>query len=588
MAHDPADADGGICDPAERLAALSSFLQEYRPLCSRLVKNFFVESHWQTIPDEWHPHLEALSLTELAELLEAPLTRAAHAWPASLRGFVQRAHELRLPGQLHARGSTAATAAAASVSVSASGRCTEETKVQVALRERLKPKKVHEIVHLSSLVDHVARAAGCDQVVDLGSGLGYLSRTLAFEYNWRVIGVEADGGFVAESRRIDQKVARQLQRRMKDSRAVAWRVGAGMIRHVTARLPADTTPEQLWGTLQASLETDEVLAGQLMRRAVDAALMEHGETVETTALEAHPVGGEPPMAGSANALIGLHTCGDLSPTMLRVFHRAGRAVSAFVNVGCCYMKLSEQCADCGPNPSVPAAHRADTPDQVEMGFPMSQAAAALGLEVGYHLREHACHSLCAYADKLRRAAREGERGTAVLELHGRRAVLEWLLQGRPDWDEDKFAGIGAVKGAARISFERYVAEAYRRLGLPPLLTEEWAALEPKVQPMLRQWRRVVIFYVLRILLAPLWEAVVLLDRLLYLRELGYDANLVPLFDPFLSPRSYALVALKRPMAVDGAEKSAEVERKAQLSSSGGGAQSLLCSECAPLPWSDIV
>ena len=54
----------------------------------------------------------------------------------------------------------------------------------------------------------------------------------------------------------------------------------------------------------------------------------------------------------------------------------------------------------------------------------------------------------------------------------------------------------------------------------------------------------VTFYVLRQLLAPLWEALILLDRLLYLRELRYDAHLVPLFDPSLSPRSYALIAIK--------------------------------------------
>ena len=53
--------------------------------------------------------------------------------------------------------------------------------------------------------------------------------------------------------------------------------------------------------------------------------------------------------------------------------------------------------------------------------------------------------------------------------------------------------------------------------------------------------------VLRLMLAPLWEAVVLLDRLLYLREHGYaESALVPLFDPTLSPRSYGLVVLKRP------------------------------------------
>ena len=47
-------------------------------------------------------------------------------------------------------------------------------------------------------------------------------------------------------------------------------------------------------------------------------------------------------AEGSSVLVGLHTCGDLAPTMLRVFHHAGDAVHALVNVGCCYMKLSEE------------------------------------------------------------------------------------------------------------------------------------------------------------------------------------------------------------------------------------------------------
>ena len=50
--------------------------------------------------------------------------------------------------------------------------------------------------------------------------------------------------------------------------------------------------------------------------------------------------------------------------------------------------------------------------------------------------------------------------------------------------------------------------------------------------------------VLRLLLAPLWEALILLDRLLFLRERGHRSALVPIFDPLLSPRNYAVVGVK--------------------------------------------
>ena len=45
--------------------------------------------------------------------------------------------------------------------------------------------------------------------------------------------------------------------------------------------------------------------------------------------------------------------------------------------------------------------------------------------------------------------------------------------------------------------------------------------------------------------APVVEALLLTDQLLFLREAGLEARLVPLFDPRISPRNMALVAAKR-------------------------------------------
>lgn len=41
-----------------------------------------------------------------------------------------------------------------------------------------------------------------------------------------------------------------------------------------------------------------------------------------------------------------------------------------------------------------------------------------------------------------------------------------------------------------------------------------------VQSCMEQWKRVVVFYSLRLLLAPVIETVIQLDRLLYLSEQG--------------------------------------------------------------------
>ncbi|KAG7214242.1 hypothetical protein INR49_023230 [Caranx melampygus] len=62
--------------------------------------------------------------------------------------------------------------------------------------------------------------------------------------------------------------------------------------------------------------------------------------------------------------------------------------------------------------------------------------------------------------------------------------------------------------------------------------------------MLGQQGRVVVYFSLALLLAPVVETLVLLDRMIYLQENGVDSQLVALFDPNFSPRNFVLVALK--------------------------------------------
>jgi len=84
-------------------------------------------------------------------------------------------------------------------------------------------------------------------------------------------------------------------------------------------------------------------------------------------------------------LAGLHTCGDLSATMLRMFSLSPKIVG-LVNVGCCYMKLT--CANgTNPHPSTP------------IGYPVSRSVMSLdGHWLSYEARELACHALELYRD----------------------------------------------------------------------------------------------------------------------------------------------------------------------------------------------
>lgn len=84
-------------------------------------------------------------------------------------------------------------------------------------------------------------------------------------------------------------------------------------------------------------------------------------------------------------LVGLHTCGDLAPTMLRMFADCHH-IAGLVSVGCCYMKLT--CAT-EPHPSTPN------------GYPLSSKIGSFnGHSLSYEARELSCHALEAYRSRV--------------------------------------------------------------------------------------------------------------------------------------------------------------------------------------------
>ncbi|KAJ7307613.1 hypothetical protein JRQ81_009659 [Phrynocephalus forsythii] len=64
--------------------------------------------------------------------------------------------------------------------------------------------------------------------------------------------------------------------------------------------------------------------------------------------------------------------------------------------------------------------------------------------------------------------------------------------------------------------------------------------------MLAQRQKVLAFFTLALLLGPLVETLLLVDRMIFLQEQGFECELLPLFDPQFSPRNLVLLAAKVP------------------------------------------
>lgn len=221
------------------------------------------------------------------------------------------------------------------------------------------------------------------------------------------------------------------------------------------------------------------------------------------------------MEKNANfGLVGLHPCGDLGPTLLRHFVNCDEIKSICV-VGCCYMKLT--CDDLNTS-----------------GYPMSLFANRIkDHTLSYESREIACHAIEIYSRRLQAGDYRD------LQVHSYRAALEKILVSKDP--QLKHTGIKSVKHSKGLTFQRYCDLATEML--PVKITSEDTSSHD-IQSNLKRWRQVVIFYTCRLILAPLVETVILLDRLLYLHEHNVICDISPVFDPLLSPRNHILVGRK--------------------------------------------
>ncbi|KAH6923957.1 hypothetical protein HPB50_010093 [Hyalomma asiaticum] len=311
----------------------------------------------------------------------------------------------------------------------------------------MSPKKEHEVDAMAELVASLAQRLGVRHLLDLGSGKGYLAaRMCGPPYALQVLAVDSSE---ARNRSAHERAAKMLQ-------------GNG-----AERLK----------TLTASVDD---------HFDMDAAL--HGNKEQLL-------------------VCGLHTCGELGPSALRLAVHGVPRVRGLCLVGCCYHLL-------------------------ERGFPMSN-----------ELRARGCRDPGRNARML--AAQCADRRQETSNTLFWRALLQLMLTDK-ERESGKRVGRLVVVG----EFADYARQALRRLGRDVI---DESALRAQAECLEREYagerrRRLSAFHRLRIAWAGCIEALLLMDRLVFLLEQWpavAEAHIVRLFDPTLSPRCHALVALMR-------------------------------------------
>uniref|UniRef100_K3Y3H4 Methyltransferase domain-containing protein n=1 Tax=Setaria italica TaxID=4555 RepID=K3Y3H4_SETIT len=279
MAATPASGGAYSCECME---ALTTFLGRQRPLLEAHVVNFFKDRMWELVDAEW---MECLRREPVESLLKLPSGCVQEHWPATLREFVLTARSLVVPREqkapycLHYISSLAVVSShlvkRLSIFLIALVPDIRVASIGTVLAQGMNSKKKHEIENLAAMVHAIAKSCGAKTVVDVGSGQGYLTQALSFEYQLPVVAIDAS------SHHASVTIARA--ERIK--------------KHYAAKCD----------TLAAVTQ--------------DACKDNHGEHVSETkaCTKKSPQILEPTQNSPPLILAGLHACGDLSVNMLRVF-----------------------------------------------------------------------------------------------------------------------------------------------------------------------------------------------------------------------------------------------------------------------------
>ncbi|XP_069048334.1 probable methyltransferase-like protein 25 isoform X2 [Lepisosteus oculatus] len=433
--------------------------------------------------------------------------------------------------------------------------------------EFMNSKKSHEVQVMSEVIAGLARYCRVCQVIDIGSGKGYLCSFLSMQYGLKVYGIDSSNtnthGAQERNRKL-KKYSKTYQRhsrtspqrqvskreekkqtqeendstsnpRLKNNKemeeltsllematldkpATSFKPSEGVLKDET-----ETNADTLFDTINPEyLESANSFLGVLSPEIVelpsprippselsnDEKERRKHENLKKKAKSRSDYSLYSPLTSFVTAetelrdiiedmedsvMVGLHTCGDLAPSMLRMFVSKSE-LKAVCSVGCCYHLLSEE-FDCA---------RQENPDTV-WGFPLSQYMRQRGWYCGRNARMSACLAL------ERVAVGQG----LPIESLFYRAVLHVILR-------DHYGAIKSEKRVGNVyskttSFVDYIKKALKKLDLDEsklsdsLIQDYYETFKPRMKEM-------EAFNMLKVALAPCIEGLILLDRLCYLKE----------------------------------------------------------------------
>ena len=336
-------------------------------------------------------------------------------------------------------------------------------------RKGFTPKKTHEVEQFREVLRLLASQGAADDVsviLNIGEGRGHLSEAIVPAISGKVrhlVGLDCEEALCASSMKRAEKE--------KKSDEVA-----GVSRHaVHCRVQNDMTPSDY---------------STLVNKATDLNI---------------------PTDLNGVGLIGLHACGDLSSTTIRLFAKS--ASPLLVLAPCCYHALTSE------------------------GFPLSKEFA----EKGYFPTMVSRMLACAPVGRWTKASPEEHLQKYRLGFY--RAVVQKAV-----WPERLEVAPSAYRKFAKsedLTLSAFMdvvlgKEKGEREGMD-IKTVRAAALQLDTSVRFKEY---LAFVTLRRCVAEALELLLVIDRWLFLYETSKASVVLPLFNPAVSPRCYVFVAVK--------------------------------------------
>ncbi|XP_059881303.1 probable methyltransferase-like protein 25 [Delphinus delphis] len=582
-----------------KLQGLLRFLREALSISSAHTVDFYTESVWEQVVDL--PPETVLAVLRSAAEAEAQPSEARLQVEAESGSDITDFPKIFCETSQKLVSVEAFALAAKYYSVQNLGICTPFEQLLVALRgnqkqrtdgnvkpdEFMNLKKSHEVQAMSELISSVADYCGIKQIIDLGSGKGYLSSFLSLKYGLKVYGIDSSNtnthGAEERNRKLKKHwkvyrrrskldvngLALQMTKERKVQDEIKFKADTeGVCNSSTANQEKMSTSdflEDFSGSVISNIrkqmenlhvyshreenlcfENTFSLRDLLPINAIEPTSSSHIPKRKTSEAnkerrkmtsKSNESNIYSPLTSFITAeselhdiikdledclMVGLHTCGDLAPNTLRIFTSKSE-IKGVCSVGCCYHLLSEEFE----NP-----HKECT--QEKWGFPMCHYLKEERWCCGRNARMSACLAL------ERVAVGQGLPTESLFY----RAVLQDIIKdcyGITKCDRH----VGKIYSKSS-SFLDYVRKSLKKLGLDESKLPEKIIMDyyEKYKPRMNELEA---FNMLKVVLAPCIETLILLDRLCYLKEqddIAWSA-LVKLFDPVKSPRCYAIIALKK-------------------------------------------